>query len=75
VIAVRGRVSPPPSCSEPSVLFAPRRGHSVKPVEFFTSIEKDIAPMPRLEMFARRSRPGWVAWGNEATKFDEEMLL
>jgi N6-adenosine-specific RNA methylase IME4 len=39
--------------------------HSVKPPEFFDMVET-ISPAPRLELFARRSRPGWSAWGDEA---------
>jgi N6-adenosine-specific RNA methylase IME4 len=41
----------------------PKR-HSEKPEESFTLIEA-VSPEPRLEMFARKQRPGWAAWGNE----------
>ena len=41
----------------------PKR-HSEKPDETYELIES-ISPGPRLEMFARRSRPGWDVWGNE----------
>ena len=44
----------------------PRRTHSEKPEEFFTLVEK-VSPGPYLEMFARRKREGWSAWGNEVT--------
>ena len=40
-------------------------GHSVKPDAFYTLVE-EASFEPRLEMFARRARPGWVAWGDEA---------
>lgn len=38
--------------------------HSAKPEEFQTMVER-ITPGPRLELFARRPRPGWWIWGNE----------
>ena len=42
----------------------PRGRHSEKPAEFFALVES-VSPGPRLEMFARRKRPGWQSWGNE----------
>ena len=39
--------------------------HSRKPFDQYTLIDLRTAPGPRLEMFARRPHPGWVAWGNE----------
>lgn len=41
----------------------PKR-HSEKPEEAYHLIEK-VSSGPRLEMFARRKREGWLAWGNE----------
>lgn len=38
--------------------------HSAKPEAAYRMIEL-ASPAPRLEMFARRSRKGWSAWGNE----------
>ena len=38
--------------------------HSRKPDEFYEIIEK-MYDGPYLEMFARREREGWEAWGNE----------
>jgi N6-adenosine-specific RNA methylase IME4 len=50
-----------------NVFFAPWRGHSRKPDEFFDIVES-VSPGPYLEVFARRPkpRPGWTRWGNEA---------
>jgi N6-adenosine-specific RNA methylase IME4 len=48
----------------PTVIEAKRGKHSVKPVEFFSTVEA-ASPSPRLEMFARKQRPGWVCWGDE----------
>jgi N6-adenosine-specific RNA methylase IME4 len=52
------------------LLIAPRREHSRKPDEFYASVEA-LVPGPYLELFARQARPGWAAWGNETTKFNE----
>lgn len=38
--------------------------HSAKPEESYRLVEA-ASPSPRLEMFARRKRPGWTAWGDE----------
>jgi N6-adenosine-specific RNA methylase IME4 len=42
----------------------PRGRHSEKPDKFFALAER-LSPGPRLEMFARRRRPGWDAWGDQ----------
>jgi N6-adenosine-specific RNA methylase IME4 len=41
------------------------RLHSTKPDTFYELVES-CSPGPRLEMFARRGRPGWATWGAEA---------
>ena len=53
-----------PAIAAASVLFAERTEHSVKPASAYELIEKQSLG-PRLEMFARSSRPGWDGWGNE----------
>ncbi len=40
--------------------------HSAKWDETYDYIEA-ISPGPRLELFARRKRPGWDVWGNEVS--------
>jgi N6-adenosine-specific RNA methylase IME4 len=47
-----------------SWLYAPRQEHSHKPEEQYAVIER-CSPGPYLELFARRRRTGWSAWGNE----------
>jgi N6-adenosine-specific RNA methylase IME4 len=42
----------------------PHNSHSTKP-EFFQDLIETVSDGPRLEMFARRQRDGWTAWGNE----------
>ena len=47
-----------------------KRGrHSAKP-EAFQDMVETVSPGPRLELFARRARPGWVTLGNEADGLD-----
>jgi N6-adenosine-specific RNA methylase IME4 len=45
--------------------FAKKGRHSEKPEESYRLIER-ASYGPYLEMFARRRRAGWAAWGNEA---------
>jgi N6-adenosine-specific RNA methylase IME4 len=66
LIATRGDASPPPEHRRrDSVIEAPRGAHSVKPDEFYELIEFMYPEATRIELFARRPREGWVAWGNE----------
>lgn len=49
---------------------APRREHSRKPDEQYERIQT-MFDGPYVELFARKSRPGWSVWGNQTSKFDE----
>jgi N6-adenosine-specific RNA methylase IME4 len=60
---VRGSMRPTKKMS-PSVIFHPRMEHSRKP-DIHPMIEAMYPDVPKLELFARRQYPGWVAWGNE----------
>jgi len=68
LIGKRGR-SVRESRSIHEVIIEPRREHSRKPEQFYDRAEA-YAAGPRLELFARQSRPGWDAFGLESTKFD-----
>ena len=74
VIAASGKKTgkPLPLASESVVqtVFATLREHSRKPPEVQERIEQMYPTLPKLELFARESRPGWDSWGNETTKFD-----
>ena len=63
---------PLPLASEPVVqtVFAPRREHSRKPDEVAERIEELYPNAAKLEMFARETREGWAAFGNEVDKFE-----
>ena len=46
-------------------VFAPVGEHSAKPEEVQNRLDKMYPNTRRLEMFARRERPGWSVWGNQ----------
>lgn len=49
-----------------SVIEAPTRGHSVKPLEAYEMIEAYFPHLPKIELNARAARDGWSRWGLEA---------
>ena len=66
LLGVRGAAMvPPPSRRRPSVVLATRGQHSAKPSAALEVMEA-VSPGPRVELFARRARPGWDTWGNQA---------
>ena len=72
LIGTRGNVPAPLPGEQPPQLVPARRGrHSEKPAIFAEIIEKLYPNTPKLEMFARASRPGWDVWGNEAPTSEE----
>lgn len=60
------------ACGVHQIIEAPRREHSRKPDEARDRIVELMGDVPRIELFARQSAPGWESWGNESTKFDQE---
>jgi N6-adenosine-specific RNA methylase IME4 len=57
--------TPSPHSVPASVINAPRREHSRKPEEAYELIERMYPELPKIELFARSTREGWDAWGNE----------
>lgn len=53
------------SASVHSVIMSERREHSRKPDEQYERIEQLMGDVPRIELFARQHRDGWISWGNE----------
>jgi N6-adenosine-specific RNA methylase IME4 len=51
----------------------PRGRHSEKPDDFYQMVET-VSPGPYLEMFARKLRSGWTAYGNEVPAMDEGLF-
>jgi len=65
-------------CQQANIIEAKVLSHSEKPEEFRQLIEDATADMPnrrRIELFARRTTPGWDTWGNEVGKLDARQRL
>ncbi len=56
---------PEPAARPPSVFKHKRQAHSQKPDILHEIIEAMYPQGKRIELFARRRRAGWTAWGNE----------
>jgi len=66
LIAKRGNLPVPAPSNRPlAVIKAPRGQHSEKPEEVYDIIERMYPSLPKIELFARKRRKGWAAWGNE----------
>jgi N6-adenosine-specific RNA methylase IME4 len=67
LIGTRGNRVPctAPGEQEDSVICAPAGPHSTKPDVFAEMIERYFPNTRKLELFARRTRPGWDSWGDE----------
>jgi N6-adenosine-specific RNA methylase IME4 len=63
LMGMRGQL-PTISDAVSSVIHAPRREHSRKPDEAYERIEAVFGDVPRIELFARQSAPGWAVAGN-----------
>lgn len=57
----------------PKEIDARVREHSRKPDEVRDRI-RQLVPGPYVELFARQHYPGWTCWGNQAGKFDEDIV-
>lgn len=51
-----------------SVFFAPVGRHSEKPDRFYELVERLAGEGPRVELFARRTRPGWTCMGDQVPR-------
>lgn len=56
---------PAPGDRPPSVIESPREEHSKKPDVFYGLIESMYPKAKKVELFCRKPRKGWKAWGNE----------
>lgn len=69
LIATRGEFPAPIPGTQPRSLYSEKKtDHSVKPAWFAERIEAIWPTLPKIELFARDPRPGWAAWGNQASK-------
>ena len=64
-MTTKGRPMPIASEAVRQVVLAPVGRHSAKPAEVSERIESLYPTAERIELFARRRRDGWTAWGNE----------
>ncbi|MEO0964752.1 MAG: MT-A70 family methyltransferase [Planctomycetota bacterium] len=60
-----------PGRRQVNIIKTRKREHSRKPDEQYELIES-CSPGPYLEMFARGSRPGWNAWGNQSDAYSPD---
>jgi N6-adenosine-specific RNA methylase IME4 len=68
LIGRRGDVAAPLPGTQPETVHRERKGkHSAKPAFFAEQIERLYPGLPKLELFCRDPRPGWDAWGFEAS--------
>ena len=55
-----------------TILRGEAREHSRKPESWYELLERMLpANLPRLLLFTRARRPGWITWGAEEDKFNE----
>jgi N6-adenosine-specific RNA methylase IME4 len=74
LIGVKGKI-PCPAMGEQfrSAIEAPKGKHSAKPDFQYEIAEKYFPNLPKIELNARRARPGWLRWGNEAPNIPEDI--
>lgn len=53
-----------------NLVLAPNLAHSAKPEGFHNRLEQMFPAARKLEMFARRARPGWTTIGNECPGYE-----
>lgn len=71
IVGKRGRIPQPRGCrKQRQMVKAPRQAHSQKPEEVQDRIDLMFPTQNKLELFARRERPGWVCEGNELDGLD-----
>ena len=58
-----------PGRRQVNLLATQKREHSRKPDEFYDIVES-CSPGPYLEVFARGTREGWTAWGDQSEEYD-----
>lgn len=53
-----------------NLIAAPVREHSRKPNQMRRDLERMFPDVPRAELFARTTAPGWDSWGNQTERFE-----
>jgi len=70
LVGKRGKAPRRLLTNERQLISERRRRHSQKPEAVQDSIDRMWEDVPRLELFARRDRPGWTCVGNECPSTD-----
>jgi N6-adenosine-specific RNA methylase IME4 len=66
LFGVRGTLGIPSALRQPNVILAPPGEHSEKPQAFYDLVDRVSESTARkIDVFARKRRAGWDAWGNE----------
>ena len=65
LVAVKGKGLERIDASVKQVVYSCLGRHSEKPAEVRYRLEQLYGDVPRIELFARQSAPGWDCWGNE----------
>lgn len=64
LLGVKGKMKPISNYVS-QVVISPREEHSKKPDSVRDKIIELFGDIPRIELFARHTTPGWDVWGNE----------
>lgn len=71
LIGTRGKIVAPSLGTQPPSNVQETRGdHLVKPQWLYELIERWFPNIPKIELNARRERPGWKSWGFDAPAYD-----
>lgn len=65
ILGVRGNGLPRKDKGVQRLIVSPRGRHSEKPEEAYERVERLFGDVSRVELFARRRRIGWEAFGNQ----------
>ena len=74
LICVKGKCLERKHKDVKQIIYAKVIGHSRKPTETYTRIERLYGNVPKIELFARHKREGWDTWGNEVPKDTQNLL-
>jgi len=66
LLALRGKIKRQ-AANINQIIYFPIREHSKKPDETRDKIVQLIGDLPRIELFSRKTTPGWHVFGNEVT--------
>mgnify|MGYP003673035908 FL=1 len=71
IMGKRGKIPQPRGTRNEKQLISAKRGdHSVKPEDVQDAIDRMFPTQEKLELFARRQRPGWVCTGLDLYGWD-----